>query len=991
MTTKRTRFQQVGYQYHNFEVTKSVPIPELQCHLYELRHLPSGVQVIYIENDDQENLFCLSFQTLPSKSDGVAHILEHTVLCGSEKFPVKDPFFAMTRRSLNTFMNALTGADFTCYPASTLVPKDFYNLLDVYLDAVFHPHLDRFSFLQEGHRLEFANPTDPNSLLEHKGIVFNEMKGVLTSPTTRLIETMHQALFPDLTYGINSGGNPKTIPDLTYEQLIDFHKTYYHPSRCVFFFYGNLPLEKHLEFIEEKTLKGIDKQPPLPAIPNQPRFVKPRYLHASYPISADEETDEKSMVCFGWLTVPITDQEELLALNILEIALMDTDASPLKRALLGSKLCKIASSHIDGDITEAPWIITCRGCKPEDADNIEDLIWSTLEQIAKEGVPANLVENAIHQLEFHRSEITGDHAPFGLSLFMRSVLLKQHGVDPVDGLKIHTLFDGVHKRISEDKDYLSGLIRKHLLDNTHYVRVVMVPDKELGGKELAEERDHLDKIRSALSDVEVRGLVHQAESLAEFQKKQEEEDTEILPKVTLEDVPRKSTFYELHKEKIGSLDIFHHSCFTNKIIYADLIFDLPHLSEEDLSLANLFTSLLTQLGAGGRDFSANLEYIQAHTGGVRANLTHYIQAKDHNVMSPAIHIHGRALHRKVDKLFALLKDFALTVDFKDHRRLKEVITKHFTALESSLNSNAMRYAINLSASGLDIPSAVANHWYGLDYYSTIRKLARNLNKEIDTLTAKMIDFKNRLLCTSGAHLVLSCDDEMYQMLKRNDFFTLTSLPTHKYEKWKGDYPLPKNANQGRTIASPVAFTGMAFKTISYTEEDSAVLGIAACLFDNLTLHKAIREQGGAYGGGATSNALSGNFYFYSYRDPNIANTIHAFRDSVQQVVDGQFDDSDIEEAKLEIIQGLDYPISPGSRADQAYGWLREGKPPEVRQKFRDRLLATTKEQVIAAVKKYIVPKMDGSAVVSFAGKELLEKENSALKDAGLPLLPIKMV
>lgn len=991
MTSKRTRFQEVGHQYHDFEVTKSIAIPELQCHLYELRHRPTNAQVIHIANEDPENLFCLSFQTLPDKSDGVAHILEHTVLCGSEKFPVKDPFFAMTRRSLNTFMNALTGADFTCYPAATLVHKDFYNLLDVYIDAVFHPHLDKLSFLQEGHRLEFANPTDSNSLLEHKGVVFNEMKGVLTSPATRLIETMHQALYPDLTYGINSGGNPKIIPELTYDQLLNFHKTYYHPSRCIFFFYGNMPLEQHLDFIAERALKNVEKQPPIKPIPRQPRFIKPRYLHTSYPIAADEETDEKTMVAFGWLTCPVTDQEELLALNILEIVLMDTDASPLKKALLGSKLCKIASSHIDSDISEAPWIIICRGCKPEDADNLELLIQNTLLKMTKEGVPSNLVENAIHQLEFHRSEITGDQAPFGLSLFMRAVLLKQHGVDPVEGLKIHTLFDGVRKRIAENENYLPGLIRKYLLDNNHYVRVVMIPDKELSGKELAEERDHLDKIRSELSDVEIRALIHQAEELAAFQKKQEEENTDVLPKVTLEDVPRDSIRYELHKEKVGPFEVFHHPCFTNKIVYADLIFDLPHLNEDELSLANLFTNLLTQLGAGGRDYSDNLEFIQAHTGGVRANLTHYIQANDHNLMSPALHLHGRALHRKVDKLFYLLKDLAESVDFSDQRRLKEVITKHFTALESSLNSNAMRYAINLSACSLDTPAAVANYWYGLDYYMTIRKIARNLNKEIDGLTAKMNEFKEKLLCLSGPHLVLSCDQEMYKTLKKENFYNLISLPARPFEKWKGDYTISKNSNQGRTIASPVAFTGMAFKTISYNDPDSAVLGIAACLFDNLTLHKLIREQGGAYGGGATSNALSGNFYFYSYRDPNIALTLQAFRTAVDEVINGDFEESDIEEAKLEIIQGLDYPISPGSRGDQAYGWQREGKPPHVRQQFRDKLLATTKEQVIEAVKKYILPKMGNCATVSFAGKELLEKENLALKNAGLPILPIKNI
>ena len=414
MPSKPVHTHSVGQTYHGFQVTKSLEIPELQCHLYELVHLPTNAHVMHIANDDPENLFCLSFQTLPERSDGVAHILEHTVLCGSKKFPVKDPFFAMIRRSLNTYMNALTGSDFTCYPAASQVPKDFYNLLEVYLDAVFHPNLNLLSFLQEGHRLEFENPKDPASPLVYKGVVFNEMKGVLSSASSRLSEEMHAALFPDNTYGTNSGGNPQLIPELTYEQLRLFHQKYYSPSRCLFFFYGNMNLEAHLDFITKHALEGVEKIPELPPIPPQPRFKEPRYLTSSYPISQEEDTEAKAYISFGWLTCHITEQEELLALHILEIILMDTDASPLKSVLLKSGYCKLISSYIDVDVAESPLIITLRGCNPEDADACEKLMRETLAQIADEGIPIVLVENAIHQFEFYRSEIAGEHFPLWL-------------------------------------------------------------------------------------------------------------------------------------------------------------------------------------------------------------------------------------------------------------------------------------------------------------------------------------------------------------------------------------------------------------------------------------------------------------------------------------------------------------------------------------------------------------------------------------------------
>ncbi|MBA2727468.1 MAG: insulinase family protein, partial [Parachlamydiaceae bacterium] len=375
MSSHSKKFDHVGYRYKDFVVTSSVEIHELQCHLYELVHLPTSAQIMYIANDDPENLFCLSFQTLPDNSDGVAHILEHTVLCGSKKFPVKDPFFGMTRRSLNTFMNALTGADFTCYPAASQIPKDFYNLLDVYLDAVFHPNLNLFSFLQEGHRLEFAQPDDPSSPLEFKGVVYNEMKGAMASATSRLHEILNEALFPDITYGYNSGGEPTEIPSLTYEKLKEFHKKFYHPSRCLFFFYGNFPLEDHLDFIDQHTLQHTVKFLPLPQLPLQPRFTIPKIIEAKYPIAPDEDTEYKTLIGFSWLTCHILNQKELLALSILEALLLDTDASPLKKSLLKSGLCKQVSSYMDTDLSEIPFTIILRGCDAESAPIIKEHIY----------------------------------------------------------------------------------------------------------------------------------------------------------------------------------------------------------------------------------------------------------------------------------------------------------------------------------------------------------------------------------------------------------------------------------------------------------------------------------------------------------------------------------------------------------------------------------------------------------------------------------------
>lgn len=991
MSSKSSKFNLVGNEYQGFKVVKTTDIHELHCQLIELVHMDSGAKVLHIGNDDTENLFCLSFQTIPTNSNGVAHILEHTVLCGSKKYPVKDPFFAMQRRSLNTFMNALTGADFTCYPAATQVPKDFYNLLSVYIDAVFHPNLNELSFMQEGHRLEFTDPADPNSPLEYKGVVFNEMKGAMSSTGTRLNEAISKALFPNLTYGINSGGDPKEIPQLTYQQLCDFHKEFYNPSRCLFFFYGNMPLETHLDFIKLNILDGASQYAPLPSLPLQPRFKTPKYVVQHYPIAADEETFDKALIALGWLTCNILDQEEVLALSILEIVLMETDASILKLALLKSGLCKQATCYLDTEISEVPIIICLKGCNAESADALESLVQTTLKEIVKQGVPLTAIDNAMHQLEFYRSEITGDHAPFGLSLFMRSALLMQHGGDPENGLKIHSLFDKIRQRNIEDPKYFGNLIQKHLIDNTHFARVILVPDKTLAAKEQEEEKMALAAIQKKLTPSQTQKIIDKASELADFQKNQEEIDFDILPTLTLEDVPHSPKVFPLQQETFGNLKIYHHNCFTNGIIYADLVYDLPAIAEEDLSYARLVTTLLSQMGCNGRNYAENLEYIQANTGGVGASFTFNIQASDHTQFSPSFCLRGKVLHRKAAKLFTLFAEMITRIDFNDIGRLKEIILKQYIALQSTLTQNSLKYAINLSSSGLDIPSKIANYWYGLEYFWMIEKLAKNFDSQVEWLIAKLNALKDQIVAIGKPDLVLSCDGEMYNEIKGNEFFGLNTLEIKTGTKWNSHFSLSPSVSQGRVIASPIAFIGKVLKTVSYTHPDAPALNIAASLMDNQYLHTSLREQGGAYGGGAVSNAMAANFYFYSYRDPHILSSLNAFDEAIKLLLEGDFEDLDLEEAKLEMIQGLDMPAAPGSRADIAYGTLREGKPIEVRQAFRDKILSLTRDDVIEAVQRHVVPNIALAATVVFAGRELLEKENAKLAAVGLPQLAIDNV
>ncbi len=967
---------------NHFVVTKQLALKELKATLVECYHEPTGARVMHIENDDLENLFCLSFETLPSDSSGVAHVLEHVVLCGSEKFPVKDPFFLMTRRSLNTFMNALTGADFTCYPAASQVEKDFYNLLEVYLDAVFYPQLKRESFLQEGCRLTFTEPGNIRSRLEWKGVVYNEMKGALSSPDTHLWYTMMRALLPDLTYAHIAGGSPKEIPLLTYEEMIKFYKLYYHPSRCLFFFYGNLPLKNHLDFIEKKILRGAVKLPPLPRSMTQKRFTSSVKREEFYPLALlkkGERVQDKSMLALGWLTVPIQEQERVLAITLLNMILMETDASLLKLPLLRSGLCHSAEGYLDTEMSEIPYLIVFKGCSPKNLDSLEALLFSSLQEIVKTGVPSSLIEAALHQLELSRLEISGDRAPFGLTLFMRAALAKQHGSPPENGLIIYTLFETLREQL-KDHSYFTKLIQTYLIDNPHRVRLDFHPDRNRAQREAKEEMKNLDSLSKSLSIEEKERIARESRQLADYQKKIENQTFDCLPKIMSHEIPILATDFLLQQ----SDNIFFHSTFTNHLVYVDLVFDLPDIAEEDLPYARLLTMLLPELGVGDKSYIETLDYLQSHLGVLSMELSLHVQVESPLKMRPAITVHAKALERNVPILFSFLKEWLLKVRFDETKRIQELILKIYTILQHRFQKNSLKYAAQLALSGFSLSEKISEAWGGLSYFKTIEKifpLASGRNpKKFHQLMKRLESLKASLLSLHNPHLIMSCDEASYLTCQREDFFGLLDLPKGSFKPWIGEYSLKEVASQGKIIASPVAFSCEAFKVAPFLHPHSSAITLATYILDHKVLFPKIREQGGAYGCGATYNSTTGNFVLHASQDPNIASTLKTFNEAITLIAEKGVDESDVESAKLEAIQYLDSPVDPGSRGKVSYNRYRSGRDLRQRQRHRDQLLALTQQDIKLAVEKELLPKINRGTTVVFASKQLLEKENKKLEN-----------
>ncbi|MDE3056321.1 MAG: insulinase family protein, partial [Verrucomicrobiota bacterium] len=679
--------------------------------------------------------------------------------------------------------------------------------------------------------------------------------------------------------------------------------------------------------------------------------------------------DKRSIVALAWLTAPVTHQEELLAISLLNSLLLEHDASPLRKALLKSGLLLQVSSALDTQIAIAPWVILCKGCNPEDADKIRALIYKTCAEIAERPFPKEEIEASLHQFEFERSEINGDEGPFGLTLFFRAGLLAQQGVDPETALSIHHLFANLRRRC-EDPQFLSGLLRRTLLDNRHCIQLTMKPDPTLEAREADEEKEALAALQEKLTSEEKERIIRDDEALATYLEKTENQDLSSLPKLELKDIPPHVADFPLTREKRGDLHLFHHSCFTNRILYADLLFDLPHIEREDLPLLSLLSRLLPELGAGGCTYEENLAKQHRFTGGIFSSLSLHIPHKDPTLVAPTFGLRGKCLGRNHEELFSLMADLFASPDFSDRNRLRELIDQHVTSLKHRLSQKGLSYASQLALSSFSLPSFLFEEWHGLSYFQAIVEGA----KAMDHLIDRLVSLSKRLFSPSSFDLIVTSEDESW----RKALSPLEEKLSCKknFLPWRGDYALPSVASQARSIASPVASIALGTRTLSYRDPQAPFLFLAAELLQNCSLHTEVREKGGAYGAGASFSPSSGNFYLYSYRDPHLSKTWKAFQKALEKISQGKFRPSDLEEAKLSALQSLDAPVAPGDKALLAYGWERTGRTHQKRAQFRETLLAATSQEVAQTLSTELLQKE--KIFITFLGESLYKKEKDRL-------------
>lgn len=957
-----------------FEFIREQHIDSLNIDIQEFTHIKTGAQHIHIVSDNKENVFLVALRTVPEDSTGVAHILEHTALCGSKKYPVRDPFFMMTRRSLNTFMNAFTSSDWTAYPFASLNKKDFNNLLDVYLDAVFFSRLDPLDFAQEGHRLEFSEANNPESTLEYKGVVFNEMKGAMSSVSSQLWGTLGKYLFPTNTYHHNSGGDPENIPDLSYEDLVSFYKTHYHPSNAIFMTYGDIPAAEHQIKFEEQALSQFEKSKHVIEVPDEQRYQAPVRVEESYPNNEDK-LEKQTHVVMAWLLGNSTDLMQSLRAQLLSSVLLDNSATPLMHALESTSMGSAPSPlcGLDDSQKELTFMCGLSGSERKNADAIEELIIETITKVAENGIPQDELESALHQLELHQREVGGDSYPYGLQLILTALNNATHRGDPVKLLDIDAALEQLRKDI-QSPDFIKVLAKDLLLNNQHRVRLTLVPDAELSKRKESAEKNKLEKIKSELSDEQKQNIISITDALKERQEQIDDET--ILPKVGLEDVPEKEIFVDGERSSINNVPICKYPTGTNGLIYQQVIFDLPKLSTEQLQLLPLYSSCVTELGVGENSYLDIQKRQASVTGSFSAYTSIRGTVEDAQKTNNFFVFSGKALNRNYQNLSDLMADTLTGVKFTEASRIKELISQIRTGREQRITGSGHSLAMTAASAGMNGASKLTHELSGLAAIRSIKILDDSFSDDsLLNAFAQKLAATHELIRSSQKQLLLVGETPQLNTVdiasKR-----LLDISANAFEPFQLDSVDNKIAEAWLTN-SAVNFCAKAYPTVPMGHKDSAALVILGAFLRNGILHKTIREQGGAYGGGASQDNNNACFRFYSYRDPRIADTLNDFDKSIAWLLDEKHTPQKLEEAILGTMSSLDRSESPAGRAKRCFHSDLNGRTLNVRKDFRERVLSTSMDDLKTVAERYLTPEKSSTAIVT-------DKSNRDLaKDLGL--------
>lgn len=920
---------------HGFELLRTEEVTEYQATARLYRHVKTGAELLAIEAPDENKVFGITFRTPPSDSTGVAHILEHSVLCGSKKYPTKEPFVELLKGSLQTFLNAFTYPDKTCYPVASQNLQDFYNLIDVYLDAVFYPTLSHSTYEQEGWHYELEAADKP---LVFKGVVFNEMKGVYSSPDSVLIEQAQRSLFPDTTYGLDSGGDPAHIPDLTYEQLTGFHKRFYHPSNSRIFFYGDDDVERRLELLDG-WLNAFEPQTPDSAVPLQPTFSAPREVSLGY--RTDAEAGGSSFVVANWVLPAPTDVTAALHAQLLNYILIGTPAAPLRRALLDADLGEdLAGSGLETHARQMFFSTGLRGVATAHAGKVVPLIRQTLAALAEDGIDPKTIDAALNTVEFALRENNTGTFPRGLVLMLRALSSWNYDGDPIAPLRFSEALTSLRSRLESGERVFESMIRDWLLDNPHHSIVTLNPDPELGPKQDAAERERLAAVRAGLSEHDLQHIAtHTAELIAAQGAPDDPAALAKIPRLAVGDLPRENKAIPLHKSYLSGTRILFHDIFTNGILYLDVGFNLRGLSQELLPYIPLLGRALLETGTATEDYVSLNQRIGSRTGGISTQLfTSAVRETDSGTCW--LFLRGKAMESQVPELLRILQDVLTGARIDLRSRIKQIALEEKAGLESELVPAGHRYVGLRMRAGFDEANRADELMRGVSYLQFLRQLVKDVDSNWDAIAASLSKALETILNRRAMTLNATTDAAAWSRIEPQLHSFLAELPSRAVRQPAWTLP-PPLASEGLIIPAAVNYVGKAFHWRAAGHTYSGSDFVVSRFLRTAYLWEKVRVQGGAYGAFSQLDSRAGLISLISYRDPNLSSTLEVYNAVADYLATLSLSKEELGKAIIGAIGDLDQHLLPDARGYVSLCRYLANEDDAFRKQVRKEILATT--------------------------------------------------
>lgn len=959
-----------------YQLIMQQEIPDIHSQGYLLKHKKSGARVMVLENDDNNKVFNIAFRTPPADSTGVAHILEHSVLCGSEHFPLKDPFVELVKGSLNTFLNAMTYPDKTMYPVASCNDQDFKNLMHVYLDAVFFPNIYKREeiFRQEGWHYEMK---DLNSPVTINGVVYNEMKGAFSSPEDVLDREIFNSLFPDTPYGVESGGDPQYIPDLKYSQFLSFHSRYYHPANSYIYLYGDMDMEERLNWMDKEYLSKYDAIPVDSAIARQKSFDKAKEIEMEYPISESEPVEENSYLSYNLVVGDSLDVERCTAFEVLDYVLLSAPGAPLKQVLLDAGIGKdILGSYEDG-IYQPFFSVVAKNARPEDKEKFISLIRETLEKIVKEGIDQKAVAAGINYMEFRFREADYSSFPKGL----------MYGIDVFDSWLYddskpfdHLKRLGIYEKLKEKAEtgYFEKLIQEFLLDNTHASVVVVNPKRGLAAQREGELEKKLADYKASLSQEELEKLVKDTAHLKEYQDAPEtEEGLKTIPLLKREDIGRTSgKIYNTEKHS-GETLILHHDLYTNGIGYLNLLFDTKKVPSRLVPYLGILKSVLGYVGTENYTYGELFNEINAKTGGIFFGIQVFGNAKDNRITTHMMGIKAKALYKDLPFVFRMIREILCTSKLDDEKRLYEIIAKMKSRMQMSMVSAGHSTAVNRALSYFSENSYFQEKIAGIDFYNLIDELEKNFQER----KAEIIDNLKELmeLVFRRENLVVSytADQEGYGYLEKE-------VEGLKEVLWKGELedarltPVFENKNEGFQTSGQVQYVAVAGNFAEGGYEYTGALRILKVMLSYEYLWTNIRVKGGAYGC-MSGFRRTGDGFLVSYRDPHLKNTLEVFQKTGDFIRSFDADEREMTKYIIGTISEIDAPLTPSAKGSMSLNAWFSGITREDMEKERQEILDAQPEDIrnLAGIVDTIVGQ---NRICVIGSEEKLQQDKEVFKE-----------